>query len=386
MSRAEWFSTKAKVAVAVAVIRNRPPGMSGRQHAEALGRELRLQDEGSKKKAEELQQEVLRLRQEVLMAKATSAGTSSTQAADSSGMDDPSQDLFGSGSVGFSEELQPDCDSETPDVFQQNAEPPAASPPPPVPSGHREEDALCPHVQFLQSLCALHRVEGRGKGLEALWFGRDGDAGSVLADTVCRLLDSVVAACRDPSVLGSHNLVLKACQVAARAMDLYCSQRLPSAELMRRGEEPLRELSRMLLHSDQPGRSQLEAAEKLMEYLITVGSSRMSASFLIGHILSEISALADELWQAFQAQHGSVLDAFPVARYHNSCRLFGVLEELLQRPEVASRVEVGSERAVFLSHVEQRVFLLSDEFPLFSIRMWRIGGLLGSLNRQDGPE
>ncbi|XP_030578016.1 meiosis-specific protein MEI4 isoform X2 [Archocentrus centrarchus] len=340
MSRAEWFSTKAKVAVAVAVIRNRPPGMSGRQHAEALGRELRLQDEGSKKKAEELQQEVLRLRQEVLMAKATSAGTSSTQAADSSGMDDPSQDLFGSGSVGFSEELQPDCDSETPDVFQQNAEPPAASPPPPVPSGHREEDALCPHVQFLQSLCALHRVEGRGKGLEALWFGRDGDAGSVLADTVCRLLDSVVAACRDPSVLGSHNLVLKACQVAARAMDLYCSQRLPSAELMRRGEEPLRELSRMLLHSDQPGR----------------------------------------------AQHGSVLDAFPVARYHNSCRLFGVLEELLQRPEVASRVEVGSERAVFLSHVEQRVFLLSDEFPLFSIRMWRIGGLLGSLNRQDGPE
>lgn len=46
--------------------------------------------------------------------------------------------------------------------------------------------------------------------------------------------------------------------------------------------------------------SQLEAAEELMEYLIAVGSSRMSASFLIRHILSEISALADQLWQAFQ--------------------------------------------------------------------------------------
>uniref|UniRef100_A0A3Q0QTT4 Meiosis-specific, MEI4 homolog (S. cerevisiae) n=1 Tax=Amphilophus citrinellus TaxID=61819 RepID=A0A3Q0QTT4_AMPCI len=339
---------RSGLAVAVAVIRNRPPGMSGRQHAEALGRELRLQDEGSKKKAEELQQEVLRLRQEVLIAKTTSAGTRS---------------------VGLSEELQPDCDSETPDLFQQNASPPAASPPaasppPPVPSGHREEDALRPHVQFLQSLCALHRVEGRGRGLEALWFGRDGDAGSVLADTVCRLLDSVVAACRDPSVLGSHNLVLKACQVAARAMDLYCSQRLPSAELMRRVEEPLRELSRMLLHSDQPGRVSTGKAVRL-----------------------EPDCYRFNLWPHLsKAQHGSVLDAFPVARYHNSCRLFGVLEELLQRPEVASRVEVGSERAVFLSHVEQRVFLLSDEFPLFSIRMWRIGGLLGSLNRQDGPE
>lgn len=159
-------------------------------------------------------------------------------------MDDPSQDLFG-----FSEEPPSDCDSETPELFR-----PAASPPVPVPSGHREQDAFRPHVQFLQSLCALHRVEGRGRGLEALWFEPDGDVGSVLADTVCRLLDSVVAACRDPPVLGSHNLVLKACQVAARAMDLYCSQRLPSAELMRRVEEPLRALSRMLLHGAQPGR------------------------------------------------------------------------------------------------------------------------------------
>lgn len=85
-------------------------------------------------------------------------------------------------------------------------------------------------------------------------------------------------------------------------------------------------------------------------------------------------------------QDGCLLDRFPVGPYQNSCCLFGVLEELLQRPEVACRVEVGSEQAGFLSHVERRVFLLSDEFPLFSVRMWRLGGLLASLSRRDGPE
>ncbi|CAI5684690.1 unnamed protein product [Oreochromis niloticus] len=252
LSRAEWFSMQAKVAVAVALIRNRPPGMSSRQYAEALGCRLRSQDEGWKKKAEELQREVLRLRQEALIATATCASKSSTQGADSSRMDDPSQDLFGPGRVEFSKEPRPDCDSETPELFLHEAEPAAASLPPLVPCSHRDEAALHPHVQFMQSLCALHRVDGNSRAVEALWFGCDGDVGSVLADTVCQLLDSVAAACRDSSTLGSHNLLLKACQIAAQAMDLYCSQQLPSAELVRRVEEPLRELSGMLLHSDWP--------------------------------------------------------------------------------------------------------------------------------------
>lgn len=113
---------------------------------------------------------------------------------------------------------------------------------------------MLPHVQFLQSLCALHRVAGNTRGLESLWFLPDGDAGSVLVDSVCQLLDSVVAACRDPPPLGPPDLVLQACQVTARAMDLFCSQKLPSVEFMRRLEEPLRELTGMLLHCNQLSR------------------------------------------------------------------------------------------------------------------------------------
>lgn len=149
---------------------------------------------------------------------------------------------------------QPECDSETPELLQQDAQPAVSSPQLPVPCSHHRcpgERPMIPHVQFLQTLCALHRVAGNNRGLESLWFRPDGDAGSVLVDSVCQLLDSVVAACRDPPPLGPPDLILQACQVTARAMDLFCSQKLPSVEFMRRVEESLRELTGMLLHCNQ---------------------------------------------------------------------------------------------------------------------------------------
>ncbi|AWP20466.1 putative meiosis-specific protein MEI4-like [Scophthalmus maximus] len=274
-----WFLARARVAVAVAVIKSRPAGMSGREHAEALGRQLRSEDESWRGKAEGLQREVLRLRQELLIARATSVTQGATETAGPDrAVDDASQDLFDTS------DAAPDCDSDTPELFLPDHQP-AISLPEPDP----------------QTLCALHRVEGSGSGLEALWFSPDGVGGageSVLADSVCQLLCSVAAACRVPAppcvCLG--DLVPRACRAAARAMDLFCSQRRPSAEFTGRVEESLRELTGLLLHGDQPS----EAAETLVTCLVTLGSSNMSRSFLIGHILSQLSAVADQLWQVFQ--------------------------------------------------------------------------------------
>lgn len=172
-------------------------------------------------------------------------------------VDDVSQDLFGPESLTHSAALQADCDSETPELMLQDPQPSMTSPHLPAPSTFHvgpQGNTIYPHVQFLQSLCSLHGVEGNNKGLEALWFSPDGDAGSVLVDSVCQLLDSVVTACRDPLPLGPHDLVPQACRVAAQAMDLFCTQRLPSAEFVRRVEESLRELTAMLLNSNQPSR------------------------------------------------------------------------------------------------------------------------------------
>ncbi|XP_041661616.1 meiosis-specific protein MEI4 isoform X2 [Cheilinus undulatus] len=378
---AAWIFLRARAALAVALIKNRPPGMSGREHAEALGRTLRSQDESWKKKAQELQQEVLRLRQELLITRMMSDTKSSTEAAGQYSPMDVSQDLFGQEDMACSSDLQPSRNSETPELMLQD---PQSGPNPPQPpaTASLQENPGCrsglPHAHFLQSLCALHRVEG-SRGLESLWFCSDKDAVSLLVESVCQLLDSVVSACRDPLPLGPSDLVLQGCQVASRAMDLFCSQRLPSVEFTKRVEDSLKELTGMLLNSHRF--SGLQAAEKLTEYLITLGSSSMSKSSLIRHILSEISALADQLWQAFQDQGSSGLDGFPVDQYQNSCFLFWVVEQLLQRSKVPCRVGVGSDQSGFFSHLEQRVFLLSSEFPLFSLYMWRIGGLLTSSDR-----
>ncbi|XP_031148916.1 meiosis-specific protein MEI4 [Sander lucioperca] len=376
-SKEEWFFKKVKAALAVAIIKNRPLGVSSREYAEALACKLMSQDASCRGKAQGLQQEVLKLRQELLITRLTNTKSSTEAAGQDNTMYIASQDLFGP-SEAYSAEPQPASDSETPELLQLEPQPAAAFPPPPVPSSHRGVAAL-PHEQFLQSLCALHRVEENNRGLESLWFSPDGGVGSVLVDSVCQLLDSVVAACRDPPPLGPGDLILTACQVAARAMDLFCSQRLPSADFTRRVEESLSELTGLLLHSNQLSR--LQPADKLMEYLITLGSCSMSQSFLIRHILAQISALADQLWQAFQGQESSVLNQFPVDQYHNSCYLFWILEELLQKSKVPCTVEVGSDQTGFMKHLEQRVFQLSDEFPLFFICMWRLGGLFTPSDR-----
>lgn len=64
-----WHVRLAKLGVALAVIKNKPAGKSGRQHAEYLSAQLKHQEENWKRKAEELKEEVLSLRQELVLVK-----------------------------------------------------------------------------------------------------------------------------------------------------------------------------------------------------------------------------------------------------------------------------------------------------------------------------
>uniref|UniRef100_A0A8C7Z0R9 Meiosis-specific protein MEI4 n=1 Tax=Oryzias sinensis TaxID=183150 RepID=A0A8C7Z0R9_9TELE len=364
----DWLFMEAKIAAAVAIIKSKPPGMSGRAHAQALTIRLRRQEESWRDRAQSLERELLRLRQDNLIRRMTSNTTSSSsnciEAADASRADDTSQDLFSPGSAVGGADLQPNRISFEP----LTQDPKLTIPTPQLLPFCQADDS---HLRFLRSLCGLQQLKGNSRGQAALWFGHDGEMCSVFADTMCQLLDSVVAACRPPPTVGPTDLVLQACQVAAQALDLFCSQRMPSVELLSRMEEPLRELTQMLLHSKQPSR--LQDAERLMEYLMALGSSSLSQSFLIRHILSEIITLADRLWQAAQVQECSEPDNFPLDNYLNSCQLFWMVENLLQRSRAEGRrAEAGSNLTSLLGQLEQRVFLLSDEFPLFSIYMYRI--------------
>ncbi|KAF7645524.1 hypothetical protein LDENG_00202550 [Lucifuga dentata] len=254
--QAEWFFKKVKLAAAVAVIKSRPAGMSGREHAEALACKLKSRDENWRKKAQELQQEVQELRQELLLVKMTSNTRSSSDTAGSNTMDILSQDLIGPEN---DVNLHPSCNTENQDVAEpktQQPEPPAAAscPQPVFPSSHHDGlggKALRNHIQLLQALCSLQRVAGRDSDLEVQWICPDGDAGSYFGDTVCQLLDSVVGACKEVLLVGPGDLVLQACQVAAKSIDVLCSQQQPSVAFLTHVEDSLRELANMLLRSSR---------------------------------------------------------------------------------------------------------------------------------------
>lgn len=79
-------------------------------------------------------------------------------------------------------------------------------------------------------------------------------------------------------------------------------------------------------------------------------------------------------------QQGSGLHSFPLDQYDNSFHLFWVLEQLLTC-EASCRAAPGPDHTGFLTHLDQHVLLLSEEFPLFSIYMWRTGALLSSSDR-----
>lgn len=68
--RAHRVLTTVQVAMAMAVIKSRPPGTTSREYAEALAHRLLVQDSGLRTRVQELQREVLRLRQEIAMSKA----------------------------------------------------------------------------------------------------------------------------------------------------------------------------------------------------------------------------------------------------------------------------------------------------------------------------
>ncbi|KAK1889060.1 Meiosis-specific protein MEI4 [Dissostichus eleginoides] len=217
-SRAECLFTKVKVSLAVAIIKTKPPGVSGREFAEALACRLRRQDENRKEKSEELQQEVLRLRREVLNNRLT--GNNSAVPVNA---------------LDHSYCSEPDQGSETPELLLPD--PPICLQSPPT-CPHGETDL--PQVNFLQALLSLQRLDN------SLCFSADG--GALLVDSVCRLLDSVVRFCRDAPPLGPGMSVLQACNVSARSMQMFCSHRLPDEQFRSRVEAALRDLTEILLH------------------------------------------------------------------------------------------------------------------------------------------
>ncbi|XP_053736600.1 meiosis-specific protein MEI4 isoform X1 [Synchiropus splendidus] len=352
----------SRVAVAAAILKSSAAGASGREQAETLAGQLQKQDQSWRQQAEELQLEVLRLRQEVVRIQSGSSWAGLTGGADPEGGARAPNPPSGPHSLQlYDSDQSMTQDLELPDLQPQHVTQNLPSPP-----ADPRQRVFLPHFHFLQALSSLKRLS-RSEGARDSWW-LEPDGGSLLVETVVQLLDAVVLVTQDSVLRTPSDLILVACQDSVKTLDLLCCRLLQSEDLRKRVQDVLQQLTSTLLDTDHS--SQLEAAEVLVQCLTVLGRSSMAGSFLIRHLLSQVSAVANRLWRMLQ--DASDLDTFPADQYQNSCYLFQVLEQLLQSPKLRHLGRTGPELPQFLRHLEHRVFWMSEEFPLFSLYMWRM--------------
>lgn len=78
--------------------------------------------------------------------------------------------------------------------------------------------------------------------------------------------------------------------------------------------------------------------------------------------------------------YSQVQSVYDITQYENIFFLCTVLEQLLQNETEESNISSshygGEEKIKFLKNLDQIVLHLSDEFPLFSLYLWRVSVLL----------
>ncbi|XP_027032899.2 meiosis-specific protein MEI4 isoform X2 [Tachysurus fulvidraco] len=320
--------SSAKLGVALAVIKSKPVGKSGRQHAEDLAVRFKQQQENWKSKAEDLKEEVLSLKQELLLSKLLRKQQNGAETA-------RGEDIVKLFSQDLPEaqlsENDSGCDTQTlsltPDpvdaVLSSKVVPPRSLRPSQASFLRDARDrALAKHTRFLHNLCTLRRSE---KNTQA----DGGDA--VLEDTALNMIQSLVEAHREAG--------------GGSTGDMSQLDRFVQAS----------QLVVQALEGGGVGRRKvLEKAEELLEELL--------------ELLLNNSQLNKEVPEGQQPQQVDWV------RYDNSFYLFWILEQLLQ----ARSCSTGSEHHhhLQLSQLEKHILPLSDEFPLFALYMWRIEGLL----------
>ncbi|XP_058879525.1 meiosis-specific protein MEI4 isoform X2 [Acipenser ruthenus] len=383
-----WYLRTSKLALALAIIGSKPPRKSGREYTEYLVTCLCSKDENWRAKAQALEAEVLRLRQKLLLTKIKPKGKRDT--GDNS-LEILSQDLMGS--LNDTTQLEGDSGCDTSSGQGNNTMSLLHSQEPAGFTSHQtslkplcgssyessKEKTIRLHTQFLQNLLGLRQLTEPGYlTTDPLVSHRDV---SLVTDSVCQLLRCMLSYCTNPKLLlPSSSFLLEAAQVLASVLDHGSLCKPALTQCMTRVEEFFKDLVSLILRNKELNRFQNQ--ESLADCLILLGGCSLLRASLISLLLSQINRFADELSQACQSQR-SACPHFDVSSYENTFYLFWILEQLLQSQKKEDRSDQHCEQMESQQKLERTALFLSEEFPLFSIYMWRIGAYFKSTDAED---
>ncbi|NWW45213.1 MEI4 protein, partial [Pedionomus torquatus] len=373
----------SKLALAFAIIHSKPPGKSSKEYTEHLAKMVSEQDFGWKSKAEALEAEVLRLRQELLLNKIcprfrlendASAETLldqerlnppnySSQLEDS-GCDVSDDRVFDS--LGTASDFpQSEHNVDTSNQWLER-----------VPlldlcRTHKEE-SLAASLQFLQHLLEIRKLS-EGGSLQADFTEMENDSFTI-CNSVSRVLDGLTVFYNSPKIPVS-NLLNEAVRVL---ISLITDSKLSNHVLkkcFKKLEEFKKNLIKIILRSS--GVNRFQALHAVSHTLGLLARNNILRNSLISLLLPEIRHFAEHLLEAHQVQ-----GTYDITQYENISSLCMILEQLLENKSEGGNASSsdydGEEKIKFLKNLDQIILHLSDEFPLFSLYLWRVSVLLNS--------
>ncbi|NXU58739.1 MEI4 protein, partial [Turnix velox] len=372
----------SKLALAFAIIHSKPPGKSCKEYTEHLARTVSEQDFGWKSKAEALEAEVLRLRQELLLNKIcprfclennASAETPLDQECAkplsySSQLEDSGCDVsndYAFDSLGTASDFhQSEQIANTSKRWLERVLP--------LDLCCSSKESVTAPVQFLQHLLEIKKLSERGI-LQADFTELENDSFTI-CNSVSQLLDGLTIFYNSPKFPVSH-LVSEAVFVLIR---LITDNKL-SNHVMKKCFKKLEEFKKNLIHLilRNSGVNRFQTLHAVANTLVLLARNNILRNSLVSLLLLEVRQFAVQLLQAHQIQA-----MYDITQYENIFPLFMILEQLLQNETKDSSVSNsdydGEEKIRFLKNLDQIILHLSDEFPLFSLYLWRVSVLLES--------
>uniref|UniRef100_A0A8C3KBK7 Meiotic double-stranded break formation protein 4 n=1 Tax=Calidris pygmaea TaxID=425635 RepID=A0A8C3KBK7_9CHAR len=385
-----WYLKISKLALAFAIIHSKPPGKSCKEYTEHLAKTLSEQDFGWKSKAEALEAEVLRLRQELLLNKICPRFCLQNGKPDASAETLLDQERINPPS--YSSQLEDsgcdvsnDCAFDslgTASDFPQSEHNVNASnrwlervPPLDLCCTSKEESLAAP-VQFLRHLLEIRKLSEAGI-LQADFTELENNSFTI-CNSVSRLLDGLTVFYNSPKIPVSNLLSEAVCVLISLITDSKLSNHVLK-KCFKKLEEFKKNLIKIILRSS--GVNRFQALHAVSHTLGLLARNNVLRNSLISLLLPEVRQFAEQLLEAHQVQA-----MYDITQYENIFTLCTILEQLLQNDtedrKVSSSDYDGEEKTKFLKNLDQIILHLSDEFPLFSLYLWRVSVLLNSAQIQ----
>uniref|UniRef100_A0A8C8SIZ4 Meiotic double-stranded break formation protein 4 n=1 Tax=Pelusios castaneus TaxID=367368 RepID=A0A8C8SIZ4_9SAUR len=371
-----WYLKISKLALALAIIHSKPPEKSCKEYTEHLAKIISGQDFKWRSRVEALEAEVLRLRQELLLNKICprfwnpdafteilldqehiSCINNSSQLEDS-GCDVSSECAFDTADTSHNSRPSEHSCNTSSSTFNAEIFPILNT---------SKGKALAAPMQFLQHLLELKKLTEAG-GLKTVFTKLESDC-STIADSVSRLLDGLLTFYKNPTFPDS-NFLMEAVTVLINLMTDNNLSNYVLKKCFKKLEEFQKSLVQIIISNSNINRFQVQYS--VSHTLVSLGRCNILRKSIISLLLSEVNQFADELQQP----------KYNVTHYENIFFLCMILEQLLPNEtgegNIPSSDYDGEEKTKFLQNFDQTILHLADEFPLFSVYMWRLGALLNS--------